>query len=666
MMNRSRSHQQDESRSACIEALEPRRLFAGEPWSQHGILIGQDDAAAAHASLSGAGQTVAVIDTGIDYTHPLLGGGIGAGHKVVGGYDFVDQDSDPMDTYGHGTQVAGLLAGEEFISGGRRHRGIAPDAKLIALRVGAGDEPVADERIEAALRWVLDNRRTHDITIVNISFGYGSHADAYVSPIFGDELKALDDAGVFVLSSSGNNGVSTPARIQYPAADPNVFAVGSTDRYGVISEFTERSALLDMVAPGDGVMTTTVGGELAGVSGTSFAAPLVAGSAALMRQTDPALRPADVRSILRASAVDDLDGDDEFGVTTMLTFPRLDLGNALALTLLRKPSALGARPAIGDGGNGNALAYDSEGVLHFTFFDNAARTLKYATRSTLGAWSPVRTIDPSGPEMGHYSSLGLDQFGRPSVAYFDGIEGDLEYASFDGAKWTLETVDWKHSVGLYPSMRFDQSNRPVISYYHKGEGDLRLARREPDGSGWDINIIDADSNVGRANSMAIDAAGNIGVAYADTWTGELKFIRESAGAWGKAVVDNTIPAAGWMSLAFDNANRPAIAYYDADPANLKFAAQAPKGWWVTETLTSKGAVGLYPKLAFDEAGAANIIYYNRSQNLTMLARGTIGGWGFDVLQQGGGRYISLVNRPGGGITYSWFNTDEYALHVNDV
>jgi hypothetical protein len=649
-----------------VEVLEPRRLFAGEPWSQHGILIGQDEAAADHASMTGAGQTIAIIDTGIDYTHPLLGGGIGAGQKVIDGYDFVDGDSDPLDTFGHGTQVAGMLASDEFLTGGRRHRGVAPDAKLVALRVGESDEPVPDERIEAALRWVIDNRTAHHITIVNISFGYGSHADAYVSPIFGDELKALDGAGVLVIASSGNNGVSAPARIQYPAADPSVFAVGSTDRYGVISEFTERSALLDMVAPGDGVMTTTIGGQLAGVSGTSFAAPLVAGTAALMRQADPALRPADIRSILRASATDNVDGDDEFGATTALTYPRLDVDDALALTLLRKPSPLGARSAIGDGGNGNALTYDAEGVLHFTFFDVKARTLKYATRSTLGAWSPVRTIDTSGPEMGHYSSLALDQFGRPSIAYFDGIEGDLEYARFDGSSWALETVDWKHSVGLYPSMRFDRDNRPVISYYHKGEGDLRIARRESDNTGWDIEIVDAESNVGRANSMAVDAAGNVAVAYADSWTGELKFVRQAGDTWGKMVVDGTIPAAGWMSLAFDAADRPAIAYYDADPANLKFAAQAPKGWWGIETLTSKGAVGLYPELAFDEAGAANIIYYNRSANLTMLASGGIGAWNFNVLQEGGGRYISLVKRPTGGITYSWFNTDEYTLHVNDV
>ncbi len=191
-----------------LESLETRRLFAGEAWGAIPRMIGQDDAAEIYRSITGSGQTIAVIDTGIDYSHPSLGGGFGPGFKVKAGYDFVDDDSNPMDTYGHGTAVAGILAAEEFVHNGRAYRGVAPDAELVALRIDESNEPVPDARIEEALDWIIANRTSLGITVVNISFGDGRYTDPEVSSVFGDELKLLADAGVFIVASSGNNGVS--------------------------------------------------------------------------------------------------------------------------------------------------------------------------------------------------------------------------------------------------------------------------------------------------------------------------------------------------------------------------------------------------------------------------------------------------------------------------
>src|SRR4051812_31521263 len=98
------------SYQALLESLEGRLLRASTPWGSIPKLVRQDMAASEFPQITGAGQAIAVIDTGIDYTHAFLGGGLGPGYKVVGGYDFVDDDSDPMDTYGHGTEVAGVLA----------------------------------------------------------------------------------------------------------------------------------------------------------------------------------------------------------------------------------------------------------------------------------------------------------------------------------------------------------------------------------------------------------------------------------------------------------------------------------------------------------------------------------------------------------------------------
>src|SRR5882672_3579603 len=115
-------------RSRCCflsEPLEPRVLLAGEPWGAFPKLIKQDAAISHYPSINGAGESVAIIDSGVDYMHPALGGGFGPGFKVVAGYDFVDNDSDPMDPDGHGTGIAGIIAGTDFFSHGSRYTGLA-------------------------------------------------------------------------------------------------------------------------------------------------------------------------------------------------------------------------------------------------------------------------------------------------------------------------------------------------------------------------------------------------------------------------------------------------------------------------------------------------------------------------------------------------------------
>src|SRR5687768_17234586 len=101
----------DRPAAAALEALEPRRLFA---WCAAAQLVDQDAAAASSPNLTGAGVTVAVIDTGINYNLAPLGGGMGSARNVVGGFDFLDNDADPMDTDGHGTAVAAALAARSY------------------------------------------------------------------------------------------------------------------------------------------------------------------------------------------------------------------------------------------------------------------------------------------------------------------------------------------------------------------------------------------------------------------------------------------------------------------------------------------------------------------------------------------------------------------------
>ena len=247
-----------------FQALEPRTLLsAASPWSPDAVLIRQDVAAADHPDINGAGQTIAVIDTGIDYTNPSLGGGFGPGFKVVGGYDFFDNDADPMDTSGHGTSVAGVIAADPFVFNGFQYSGIAPDAKLVALRIDdTPDDPVPNSRIEEALQWVIDNRTAFGITVVNISFGFGHFPDSQSDGPFSSLIKQLTDAGVTIVAASGNDGLINGQGMEYPAADPNVISVGAVDSFDVITDYTSRDAGLQMLAPGEDVIAPTVLGTM--------------------------------------------------------------------------------------------------------------------------------------------------------------------------------------------------------------------------------------------------------------------------------------------------------------------------------------------------------------------------------------------------------------------
>lgn len=245
---------------------------------------------------SGAGQTVAVIDSGLAYDHYALGGGLGSGYRVVGGWDFTEEnDSDPYDdgpSGSHGTHVGGIIGGSD-----PTHTGVAPDVDLVGLRVFNDEGEGWFSWVESALDWVHEHRNDFDnpITAINLSLGVSSW-NAETIPTWAsleDEFAQLEADGIFIAVSAGNSYASyNEAGLSYPAASSYVVPVMSVDQDGQLSYFSQRHSRA-IAAPGRSIVSTVpdyngdgngATDDFRGKSGTSMAAPYVAGASVLVRE----------------------------------------------------------------------------------------------------------------------------------------------------------------------------------------------------------------------------------------------------------------------------------------------------------------------------------------------------------------------------------------------
>jgi len=172
-------------------------------------------------AVTGAGQTIAIVDTGIDYTHPDLGGGLGRGHKVAAGYDFVNNDADPMDDNGHGTHVAGIAAGRSAAANGRT--GVAPAATLTAYKVLNADGRGYESAVIAGLEAAVDVDNPYRADVVNLSLSGDPSPD---DPLEQASANAVHD-GVVVVAAAGNEGPGE-STVSSPAEAPDVLAVGAS------------------------------------------------------------------------------------------------------------------------------------------------------------------------------------------------------------------------------------------------------------------------------------------------------------------------------------------------------------------------------------------------------------------------------------------------------
>ena len=257
--------------------------------------------------MHGEGIDIGLIDTGIDYLHEALGGAPFPNSKVVGGYDCANDDPDPMDDYGHGTHVAGIIAGEGPPP--TNLRGVAYKAHLWVYKAFDATGTGYYSWILAAIERVLDpdaNPATPTpISVVNMSFGGTGTPDDPIS----EAVDNLVSAGVVAAVAAGNDGDQLP--ISSPGCARKALTVGATSITDSVTSWSSRGPTAtpfllkpDVVAPGLDILSAKMGGGYVLMSGTSMATPHVTGAAALVRQRHPDWTPEMIKTAFMQSARD--------------------------------------------------------------------------------------------------------------------------------------------------------------------------------------------------------------------------------------------------------------------------------------------------------------------------------------------------------------------------
>ncbi|MCK4670393.1 MAG: S8 family serine peptidase [Nanoarchaeota archaeon] len=361
-------------------------------------------------NITGTGETVCVIDTGIDYTHPDLGGCTqgqmtsGTCPKIPGGYDYVNNDNDPADDRGHGTHVAGIVAASGTLTG------IAPDAKLLALKTlnENGSDPTG-AWVLAGIDFCVNNSAAYNVSVITMSLGTpefnNTLCDADNRAIMSAMRDAINTAhglGITVMAAAGNY-FSTGAPVYgvaFPACLTNVTAVGATHNTGAspvdgIASFSQRGNTLDLLAPGKFISSTVPPmSACTGVSplcddstyksiqGTSQATPHVAGAVALLQQYSKirnghTLTPAEIKTMLQQTGKSITDTG-----YSGLTFSRINISAAINSMVFVNLQIYDQ----GDSQGGSLATVENAQIMFFANYTNTSGNTAISTANCTAAF----------------------------------------------------------------------------------------------------------------------------------------------------------------------------------------------------------------------------------------------------------------------------------------
>lgn len=286
-------------------------------------------------NLTGNGQTVCIIDTGINYSHMDLGGcygnnSVSSSCKVIGGWDFCadnyncsTEDWDPMDVEGHGTHVAGIA-----VANGSIH-GVAPGAKVVMIKAGNGTGSFWDSEIILGMDWCINHATEFNISVISMSLG-GNLFEGYCP---GDNLEESVNLavanGISVVAASGNDGysnvISSPGCIQN--ATPVTSSPKSDNSISLFANTWNDSSLMIIDAPGENINSTCLNGKYCIKQGTSMATPHVAGAIAIINQYLKLIgkikSPQEIENILNST------GKQIYDSYSNRSFSRIDIYSAV-------------------------------------------------------------------------------------------------------------------------------------------------------------------------------------------------------------------------------------------------------------------------------------------------------------------------------------------------
>src|SRR5690606_34552993 len=407
-------------------------------------LVGAPDAWA--AGFDGTGVTVAVLDTGIDDTHPDLAG------KVIAAENFTT-DPDTRDEHGHGTHVAGTVAGSGAASGGK-YTGVAPGARLMSGKVCNSFGGCPDSAVIAGMEWAA----TQGADIANLSLG-GGPTDG-TDPLSLAVYPITAEHDILFVIAAGNSGFLGDGSVSTPGAADAALTVGSVTKSEQLSPTSSLGPRVgdfaikpDITAPGVEIVAPRAEGAELGpivdevymqLGGTSMATPHVAGAAAIALQRDPALSPQQLKALLASTAVPhpDLDVYQQGG-------GRLDVPSALDVPVLATPSPvnLGYFPYPQD---------DAEPVTAEVTYTNRTDqaltldlTLEVASREGAVPGADMLSVSPSTLTVAPGATAQATVTVDPTVGEF-GLYGGYLVASVDG------DVATRTPVGFYKeSERYD-------------------------------------------------------------------------------------------------------------------------------------------------------------------------------------------------------------------
>lgn len=236
-------------------------------------------------NLTGNGQTVCIVDTGINYSHADLGGCLGpesSGCRVLGGFAFNNpfnssNKTDVMDDNGHGTHVAGIVGANGSLTG------VAPGVNFVSVKACGPTSACGTQAIIDSINWCVGNASRYNISVISMSLGGGSYT-TYCDNVDTDMTNAIDSAiakNITVIVATGNDGSKT--QISWPACIRNSTAVGGTTKSDAMYSSGNRNNITTLLAPGESITSTWLTGTASG-TGTSMATPHVSGAVALLKQ----------------------------------------------------------------------------------------------------------------------------------------------------------------------------------------------------------------------------------------------------------------------------------------------------------------------------------------------------------------------------------------------